>query len=640
MIKISEQELGKWRVEITNAEKFRDEQLGKNKFSDISGAGENIEYFETGISGRLAQELKTTQEVPYSTINVIFPIVKNIIPTLYWKNPYINALPKRQEDEDSVTYAAAILNYYYDELDIKSVNRQIIFDAYVIGMGICKIGYSTQFGSDIPDENLEKNREKEKKRGLLEKLGLKKPKVIEETTEIVDFNEYIRSESPYITWVSPFEFGIDPTANSIHTARYVFQKITKILKQVKDNKGYSNTSDLKGTPITENMTRDVPDTQIDNFKTIDIYEIHYKGDDGIYILTLAKDGNNYKALRHDKSIYHMDGFQFEILSFNKHNHKLYPIPDINIIKGLQDRINTSFENILEQVDKYVPKIFVDETALTVEGSRALRDGNVGAIVNCNKNPTEVVKEASFVQLKGDMVVLVDKLLEIVMLETGLTKAQLMGMSSAQTATEAQLEQGGQNLRLSDKFDLVADFASKQARKLWQVVQQFVDLDELQLIVGERGIDDVTGLPKFSWLPDITSEMSDKLSKGEYRFKIDVTSIEKPDLPILRQQIERIAQLLIQDGVIQTFQMQGYKIELAEFAKAYLKLFPYVFIDIGKIIKPITQNTQGLMPPQQPQGQQGGPNNMANMPKSSQAPNMADIISSAAGEKGQVPGPIA
>ncbi len=336
----------------------------------------------------------------------------------------------------------------------------------------------------------------------------------------------------------------------------------------------------------------------------------------------------------------MDGFQFEILSFNKHNHKLYPIPDINIIKGLQDRINTSFENILEQVDKYVPKIFVDETALTVEGSRALRDGNVGAIVNCNKNPTEVVKEASFVQLKGDMVVLVDKLLEIVMLETGLTKAQLMGMSSAQTATEAQLEQGGQNLRLSDKFDLVADFASKQARKLWQVVQQFVDLDELQLIVGERGIDDVTGLPKFSWLPDITSEMSDKLSKGEYRFKIDVTSIEKPDLPILRQQIERIAQLLIQDGVIQTFQMQGYKIELAEFAKAYLKLFPYVFIDIGKIIKPITQNTTGLMPPQAPQGQQGGPNNMANMPKSSQAPNMADIISSAAGEKGQVPGPIA
>ncbi len=177
MIKISEQEIGKWRVEIANAEKFRDEQLGKNKFSDISGAGENIEYFETGISGRLAQELKTTQEVPYATINVVFPIVKNIIPTLYWKNPYINALPKRQEDEDSATYAAAILNYYYDELDIKSVNRQIIFDAYVIGMGICKIGYSTQFGSDIPDEDLEKRREKEKKIGLLEKLGLKKPKV-------------------------------------------------------------------------------------------------------------------------------------------------------------------------------------------------------------------------------------------------------------------------------------------------------------------------------------------------------------------------------------------------------------------------------------------------------------------------------
>ena len=57
----------------------------------------------------------------------------------------------------------------------------------------------------------------------------------------------------------------------------------------------------------------------------------------------------------------MDGFQYEILAFNKHNHKLYAKSDIDVIKGLQDRIAMTFENILDQIDKYVPKIFVDET---------------------------------------------------------------------------------------------------------------------------------------------------------------------------------------------------------------------------------------------------------------------------------------
>ena len=451
MIKISDSEIGKWRIEIENAEKFRDEQLGENKVSQISKSGENIDYFETGSSAKYATN---------ATINVIYPIVKNVIPTLYWKNPYITAIPKRVEDENSAPYAGALLNHYYEELDVKSVNRQVIFDAYVIGMGVCKMGYATQFGSDIPDDDLEANREKDKKRGLLEKLGLRKPKEEDEKV-LVELNEYIKSENPYIIWVNPFDFIIDPSANSIFTARWVAQKITKILKEVKDNSNYKNTSDLQGVESEGNMVDKIPSTQIDNFKTIDLYEIHYKTDEGIKILTLVKDGGEYKPLRHEKSIYEMDGFQFEILSFNKHNHKLYAKSDIDVVKGLQDRISMTFDNILDQMDKYVPKIFVDETAMTEPGKKALRDGDIGSICYTNKDPNTVVKEANFTQLKADLSVFIDKMLEIMMLETGLTRAQLMGMTNAQTATEAQIGQAGQNLRLSDKFDYVGDFANQQ-----------------------------------------------------------------------------------------------------------------------------------------------------------------------------------
>jgi hypothetical protein len=634
MIRISEQDVAKWRLEIEQGEKFRDDELGKNTYSEVTKAGENIDYFENGVSGRLVQDYNLDlRNVPLSTINVIFPIVKNVIPTLYWKNPYIVALPKRSQDEDSAPYAGALLNYYYEELDIKNINRQIIFDAYVIGQGVCKVGYTTKFGT-IPSEESIKQEQKERRKNIIQKtkemLGLAKPKE-EKEVQNPELNEYIRSESPYVVWVNPFDFIIDPMANSIETARWVAQRITKLLKNVKEDSNYSNTSNLEGSPVPESITKKVPETQIDDFKTIDLYEIHYKTDEGINILILAKDGSDYKALRHEKSPYEMDGFQYEILTFNKHNHRLYPKSDIDIVKGLQDRIALTFDSILDQIDKYVPKIFVDETALTAEGSRTLRDGEIGAIVKCNKNPNEIVKEASFQQLKGDLSIFIDKTLEVIMLETGLTKTQLMGMSNAQTATEAQIEQSGQNLRISDKFDLVASFATKQARKLWQVIQQFVDMQEVELITGEKGIDDVTGLPKFDWLKPIDSVLEEKLIKGEYKFRIEISSMEKPDLPVLRSQVERIAGLIAQQGVMEAFQLQGYKINLAEFAKRYLQLFPYVFPDIGKIIQPIGPNTTGLIPPQLPQPTGGmGKINTQNSP---QPPNIADILSGQAGEKG-------
>lgn len=637
MVRITSEEISKWRVELENAEDFRDKQLGKSLPTDTSGAGENIDYFETGMSSRYI--LDAGIDEPYATLNVVYPIVKNIIPTLYWKNPYISAIPKKGEDEESAPYVSAILNYYMNELSLKNTNKQIVFDAYVLGMGVCKIGYTTKFGTVPTEDNIKKEkkeREKTKSKTILEKLGLKKPQEDEKIKQNPDADEYIRSESPFVTWISPFDFLIDPRANSIETAQWVAHRVRKTLKSVKENKSYKNTEKLEGTPIQESIDKEIPEIMLDDFKLIDIYEIHYKTDEGMSILTLAKDGKRREALDHKKSIYEVDGFPFEILSFNKHNHRLYPKSDIDIFKPLQDRINSTFDNMLEQLDKYVSKLFVDETKVTEQGKKALLNGNIGAIVHTNENPNNVVKEANFTQVKGDLLIFIDKILDIIMLETGLTRAQLMGMTSAETATEAQIGQAGQNLRLSDKFDAVSDFASRQCRKLWQVIKQFVDLEELELITGDAAIDEVTGLAKYSWMPDITSDLSSKLAKGEYRFDIEVGSTEKPDLPILRKQVENIVNILMGEGVLQAFQMQGYKINLAEIFKRALQLFPDVFKDIGKIIQPIGPQTQGLIPPQQPGGGSGGATPAQPQQAQAKPANSADIISAIGGEKGNIP----
>ena len=90
------------------------------------------------------------------------------------------------------------------------------------------------------------------------------------------------------------------------------------------------------------------------------------------------------------------------------------------------------------------------------------------------------------------------------------------------------------------------------------------------------------------------------------------------------------------GVLEAFQVQGYKINIAEILKRYLQLFPDVFKDIGKIIQPIGPTTTGLIPPQPPEGQREG--NLGAKPQQFQSPppNTADIISQIGGEKGNIP----
>ena len=532
MLPIKQDEVSRWKVEIEQAIDFREKNFGVYEGSKREGAGENLEYYERGdvISGT------TTQGIPerpyYATMNLIYTIAKNIVPSLYYRNPKILAFPKRKNDEDSAPIAASLLNYYFNELNIKETNQLAILDAYLLGIGITKIGYATQFGMDIPDEGEVKRREKSKITKLLEGLNLKKPKE-EEKKQNIELQENVVSESPYVVWVSPFDFLIDPRATSIYDAQWVAHRIRKTLDEVKANKNFKNTKDLKGVAPNEDIARDVPDTQLDRFKTIDLYEIHYKTPEGMNILILAKDGERHEYLFHDKSIYEMDGFQFELLAFNKHGHKLYPKSDVDIIKPLQDRLSSTFDSILEQVDKFVSKLGVDETGLTEQGKRALEDGNIGSIVYCNKDPNTVMRETKFTQLKGDMLILVNQIVDIIALESGLTRAQLTGLSTAETATEAQIGQGGSNIRLFARADCVQDFSNRQARKLWQVVRQFTDLENVQLITGENAVDEA-GIPRFKWLNDTQQPNSAQLAKAELRFQIEVGSTQKPDVAVVRR----------------------------------------------------------------------------------------------------------
>ena len=579
-------DIARWRAELELAEKFREDEFGEYTKDKISKAGFNIEYFEKGFAGL---NYGSDDEEMVTTLNLYHAITKNIVPALLYKNPKILSLPKKIESQESAPIAGETLNYYYREINADDVNNKVIWDAYVLGYGVSKKGYATKFGIDIIDDTKKKKSLKDR---ALEAIGIKKP---EEEKTHPEINLNIVSESPYITYVSPFNFGKDPRATCIEDCMYVYEKFRKTVRQMKDNPKYKNTSNLVGTELEIPGKNIISDYEMEEFRTVEVYEIHYRQEDGFYLLVISKDGNEYEEHYHEKNIYTLPGWQYDELSFNKHGHKLYPISDMTKIRPLQDRFTSTVDAILEQVDRFVPKIAYDESGITDDGKLALRDGGIGALVKCIKDPSMVFKELSLTQVKADLSALNSELINLITIQTGLTRAQLTGMSTSGTATEAQIEQGGQTLRLSDMSNEVSKYLKKQATGLWDIIVQFVDFEQLELINGVSGIDQATGNPKYNWLT-IDQSMGETLKNGHYDFDIEVGSTQKPDLISIRKQFENMFNILARTDVIALIQQQGKKVDLAELLRLYISLFPEMTKDVGKIIQNITPQTTGLVDP--------------------------------------------
>jgi hypothetical protein len=626
MSKISD--IQKWRLEIETAEKSRDEEFGKYEKNDKSGAGEIVDYFEKGFFSECDAE-----DIMLTTLNIVDSIVSIIPPSLYFKNPKTLCTPDKIESEDTAPLAARIIDYYRKRIEAERTNKNIIWDAYTLGYGAYKTGYVTKFGKDIADKDKKPLTFKDKIEKGLQSVGLKKK---EEEVIHPDLDRRIIAESPFLEYISPFKFLKDPRSKTLNDAMWWGHEIRKTVAYMKKNKKYKDTSDLKGSDpeevgdfAFEKLTQSV----IEEFQTLSLYEIHYRNDDEDYLMYISKDKDGeFREHYNDKSIYEMDEWQADQLFLKRNPHKQYPKSDMVKIKKLQDRITSTIDAILEQVDRFTPKIAYEESGVTPQGKKSLKEGGIGSLVACNKAPGEVFKELNFTQLKADLAKLLDQIVSLVSIQTGLTRAQLTGVSDSGSATEATIEQGGQNIRLSDMHEDVRAFVNRQSRKLWKVVTQFVELDELELINGVKGIDPQNGLPKYNWLT-ISSGQRKRLVNGQYDFDIETGSTEKINLAVVRKAFENWFNILARTEVLALMQSQGWKFDLGEFAKKGMDAFPELGVDSSKVIQPITEETKGLIPPEMAMPKQGGTTSGSNVNelRSQQAestPNIAQQVNEA------------
>jgi hypothetical protein len=649
MIVLDADGLRRWRAEIDLGVEFRDEEFGTycqqspRQPARTTLAGRNLDYYEQGAR---------TDDTA-DPLNLVFPIAKIIVPTLFYQHPRATALPEDRIDgaEEDAFYASELINRDLRDPDFrfKETGQSAVFDSFLLGFGVVKIGYATEFGPDVlPTKSETRQKFRERVREMAKQvLGAitgqppETPGPLASEPKAVQADLTIRSEHTYLQWISPFDFVVDPRARDLTDARWVAQRIRRTIGEIKRDRRYGKAKfEIEPDAIDDER---IPESYIEDFQTADVWEVHYKNPDsptGITGLTFAAYQEQTKQLLHDHLDYDLGGWQFEWLTPNKHGHRLYPISTISVIRPLLDRASATFDNLLEQIDKFVAKIATNDR-VTEDGKKALDSGIIGARVEIEgkEDVRSAIATIALDQVKGELLQFTENIIDLILVIVGVTRAQFTGITAAQTATEAQIGQGGQNIRRTDESNTVAGWTNRVVTKIWRVKAQYQDLAGTTLPQDIAQLNAQTGISQTQWYPPIDFARAQRLKSTRFRFNLEVSSIQKPSLEVIRAQFADFVRNIMEPIVTNGLALEGKRLSASEVIRQYSKFFvEYGLQDMSKMIVPVSDQNQLqalLNYGQKPQG-----NAQNNGQARGNPPTPSDLISRSAGEKGQGMAPVA
>ena len=178
---------------------------------------------------------------------------------------------------------------------------------------------------------------------------------------------------------------------------------------------------------------------------------------------------------------------------------------------------------------------------------------------------------------------------------------------------------------------MGDFFNRVITKYWRVKAQFADLTEIDLVQQTGSPDPTTGMETTSWFPPIDPARAARIKRAKFQLSLELGSIQKPNLEIIRAQFENFVRVLMEPAVTQGLALESKRLSAEAIIREYTKFFvEYGMARLEKIIVPI----QDPMLQQALQNYTGKPGEGSPNGNGMQPPTYSNLVASAAGEKGQ------
>jgi hypothetical protein len=529
-----------------------------------SEARHYVRMYRHEFSGLLPERLLLSDRVD---VNVIYPIVKTLIPNLYFQDPrvYVKALQEKIvkpvteviadesgmeivqpiidqvtlqpmiQEYDAVRSALIFQNALNGNLDSAKVKNQVkmaIMDAHMMFYGAIKCGWGNDQG--------------------VASMGLGAPPSVREDVD---------DALAYAIRLKPWNVVVDMT--DFYNPEWIAVRYTVHPEQLKQDKRLRNREQIEGQSQIDPMEKDKywKFLDKDDTKQTEYFEVYVKPCakyplGKFFIFTdEVKDDFLYDS----DWPYMAKDFPIKLLYFNPDPEGGLPVPDVKYYANHQ-KAKLNLRNAeYEFVQRTMPIFGIDLSGIKDQAtvSKQITNGQIPRVVACTRNPQRVLGGVSYPSLSIDFrnldINIDNDISRVVGLVAPVTPS---ANAENQLASALKLADKGEQIRQNERADVVSDFLTSVVEYWAKLYQEFAGPENYTTIEGEK-------FP-VKWSRDEIN--------GKFLFKIKPFSMSYEDPVIRRRQWVDLLNLLAAPETRMALSEQGVQVDVAKIIRRILETY--------------------------------------------------------------------
>lgn len=509
---------------------------------------EILKVFRNEIAGILPARVQSFDNVD---VNVVYPVIKTIIPSLYFQDPqvYVKAeqekiviettdpttgqpVPGGVEELSAIDAAVkfqAKLNDNIKKAKLKREMKSALTDAELTFYGAVKCGWGNEQG--------------------VESMGQGAPPSHRDDTDM---------DMAYGIRLKPWKVYVD--MNDFYHPQWIAVEYEDHPDRLKKDERLQNTDELEGNcEIKDDYKKDLwKDLDAKDLKRTQYVEFYHKPcaqyPEGIFAIFTDEVADDF--LYYGPWPYSRDdtkkSFPIKIIYFNEDPEGGLPIPPVRYYLPQQKAKSVLRRTAYEYIQRTLPLLLIDGTKAGDKLKTAIASGQLPRIGDVKGNPNTIAAALSFANLNADFgnfdLTLDDDIDRMV----GVADSGGRG-ANVKFAEVAKQSQANQQVRNSEKADIVRDFMIDIVR-FWAALYQEFSPEKMSTTV------------QGSQFP---VDMSSDELQANFSYDIKPFSMNYEDPTILRRQWVDLLNLMISPAMAQALGSQGAQADIVKVLKRVL-----------------------------------------------------------------------
>lgn len=452
----SQPDLGFWHTALKEAKAFRYQRAFESQW-DIWRAHMRGDYAD-GVM----------------PVNLFFKMIRTLVPRVYFRNPRVVFSPTQPAPE----YIALslilerVVNILLTEMRIKYQLKAMVYNTFMFGTGIGKLGLDTEYNPIIQ--------------------AISSPAVIRNRTQTVrlEYNSRINENSPWFLSVHPGEFLVPAYTRSLDSSRWYAHQICRDRDDVMADPRYKNQHKIgKQNPNT--MARRSADIERringQNEDDVILYEIYDKKTGRIFVVD-----ENTQVVLLDEVSPALVNKQLNVfpLIFNPDDLYFWGLPDARVLDPQQREANETRTAIMRHRRMTAARLLAKKNAVLIEEAAKIRDGLGDPFIWLEANASmNDVKDIGSLDIPRGLQLSMGLIQQDVQEYLGLGANQFGEYapgSAERSATEANIVHSATQIRIDERRDITADTLVNIVEQIIRVLFATWSGEKIVDLVGPHG----------------------------------------------------------------------------------------------------------------------------------------------------------